>query len=132
MSYGGIGKKLNDSEIVTIIALYILGGKGYTDSIAEKAKMDVQYVRNILRKLEMKGVVRALRKTPGSELFAVAASVSSGEVKGRRVIWMLSKDFMETVEEYKEDFERYAKKIGMSLDELIKKIEGMRSEMSRE
>lgn len=130
MSY----ERLSSGEVAALVALRSLGGEATAQEISERVGMDIQYARNVLRKLELKGLVRGLRSIPGAKLFSSASTPFGngvrGRAKGRLVIWVLNVDFDTLVEMYRKSFERYASSLGVDMGELYRVVEGEEAEVT--
>jgi hypothetical protein len=59
MSYG----KLSKGEILTIIVLYLFGGKAMTSELAKVSNIPETYIRNIVLKLRRKNIITSLSST---------------------------------------------------------------------
>lgn len=117
---------LSGSEVAVLLALYVLGNTGTAKEIAAVTKMDAQVVRNTLRKLMQKGLVRACKATAGRALlFPVVASVP----RGREVVYELAKDIDTILRDYSDSILRWAGGLVGSIDELKRVLEQKKEEL---
>lgn len=123
---------LSGAEIAVLLALYVLGNRGTAKRIAEITKMDAQVVRNTLRKLRMKELVRTHKATAGRALLLpVLASVAQEEApEGREVVYELARDIDTIFKEHKDSILKWARELGIgSIEELRRLLEQRREEV---
>ncbi|MEM1699976.1 MAG: helix-turn-helix domain-containing protein, partial [Desulfurococcaceae archaeon] len=89
MESGKSGMSLSETEVPVLLALYVLGGKGTAKKISEITKIDAQVVRNTLRRLRLKGLVKVHRTVAGGALLLpVIASVDQREkLESRELVY---------------------------------------------
>lgn len=112
----------------------MLGNKGTAKKIAEVSGIDVQVVRNTLRRLIQKGLVKTYRPTVGKALiFPVIASVGEEKkTEGREILYELVTEIDEVFSTYKDSIMKWASKLGIrSIDEVRELIEKRKEEIHR-
>ncbi|MEM1703104.1 MAG: helix-turn-helix domain-containing protein [Zestosphaera sp.] len=125
---------LTEAEIAVLLALYVLGGKGTAKKISEITKIDVQVVRNTLRRLRLKGLVKAHKTVIGGALiFPVIASVSPEEKpESREVSYELAKDFESISSKYRDSILKWASGLNIgSIEELRELLEKRKKEIQQ-
>lgn len=97
--------------------------KGTAGKIAEEAGMNVQTVRNILLKLREKGLVKPLGGMGYKLLTDTVIASIDVEKRGKEKVYVLAKEFDEIFNEHREDFEKWARTLGVDPKKLRQIIE---------
>ncbi|MEM1606236.1 MAG: helix-turn-helix domain-containing protein [Desulfurococcaceae archaeon] len=129
MESGKSGMSLSETEVPVLLALYVLGGKGTAKKISEITKIDAQVVRNTLRRLRLKGLVKVHRTVAGGALLLpVIASVDQREkLESRELVYELADTLENILSKYKDSVLRWAKELGIeNIEELRKLLEERR------
>jgi len=118
-----ISRRLSCGQIAVILALEIAGGSGTISDIIKLTNLKEGYVRNILLSLKKLNLVIPIRESGLG--FLLTGSLALGE---RRVVYALTKDLREIVEEHPEiveEVQHYEPSI-KTPDDLIEYIENLK------
>ncbi|MEM1830472.1 MAG: helix-turn-helix domain-containing protein [Zestosphaera sp.] len=129
MELGKSGMSLSETEVAVLLALYVIGGKGTAKKISEITKIDAQVVRNTLRRLRLKGLVRVHRTVAGGALLLpVVASLDQKEKpESREMVYELADTFENILSKYEDSILKWARELGIeSIEELRRLLEERR------
>ena len=127
MASGSQNSRMSPGEISVYVALYVLGGEATVREIVETTGMNEQYVRNILRKLRLRGYVEAGRVSGLAWLMLAKAEVNSG----KELIHKLTISFDEFVRKHRDEIIKWASPMTKDINEIVKIIEEKKRKLGR-
>ena len=114
---------LRDSEVGLVVAIEVLGGQATTEEIADYARMNIDYVRNLVGRLRTEGIIESVSAAVGFGFLG-----SKKNLAGREKINVLAKPIEEIIQGNEQIFLRWSKLVlkAPTKQELLRKIENLK------